>query len=157
MSGPCLFLYAESAPPAVDTQKNLLRRCIRVILTRNPNPATDTLPLSYEAIYNTCRSLVTVSNRGDELYNFLEVELEKTIGGTSKWLATDIEERDTEWLDCFNKVMTWLEKQIVSKRFKNCRANLKLGSSHFFNPPLLISIKYMWSIIQVFSPSGMLN
>lgn len=90
----------------------MLRRCIRTILTRLPG-SDDTVPLTYEGIYNTCRSVIMVSHLEDELYSVLRIELERSIGRLSKALMESTE-TETKWITSFNKALKWLDDQIVS-------------------------------------------
>jgi hypothetical protein len=69
--------YAESKPPAGKKHLGLLGQCIRITLNKN---SPDVLPASYEGIYNACRSIVTISHLGHDLYDTLKLELEKSIG-----------------------------------------------------------------------------
>ncbi|KAF8168514.1 Cullin family-domain-containing protein [Crassisporium funariophilum] len=100
----------ENKPAAGDKQLALLRRCIRTILTRMPGP-DDTMPTTYEGIYNACRSIITVANLGDDLYNILRIELEQSIGRLSRAL-TDSTEKDMAWITSFTKALAWFERQI---------------------------------------------
>jgi len=102
---------AESRPPAADQQLKLLVRCIRCILTRDPGPA-DILPATYEAIYTACQTIVTVSLQGEDLYNNVKMELEKSITQLSRSLSLSTE-KDTAWIVTFNKALAWFEQQIV--------------------------------------------
>lgn len=105
---------SESPLPASDTHLALLRRCIRTILTRLPGP-DDTIPATYEGIYNACRSVTMVSHLGDELYNILRIELEQSIGRLSKALIGSAE-TETKWITSFSKALKWFDEQIVSLR-----------------------------------------
>ena len=107
-----ILSLVESPLPAGDKQLALLRRCIRTILTRLPGP-NDTIPATYEGIYNACRSVIAVSHLGDELHNILRIELEQSIGRLSKAL-TESTETDTKWITFFNKTLKWFDDQIVS-------------------------------------------
>ncbi|KDR70101.1 hypothetical protein GALMADRAFT_255498 [Galerina marginata CBS 339.88] len=101
----------KSKPPAGDKQLSLLRRCIRTILAREPGP-NDTIPATYEGIYNACRSVVTVSHLGQDLYNTLKIELEQSIGQLAKMLLASTE-KDTVWLSSFNAAFKWFEYQLT--------------------------------------------
>jgi cullin-4 len=80
-------------------------------LTRDPGP-TDILPATYEAIYTACQAIVTVSQQGEDLYNIVRVELEKSITQLSRALFLSTE-KDITWIATFNKALVWLEQQIV--------------------------------------------
>jgi cullin-4 len=102
----------ESSSPPGEKQLALLRRCFRSILTRLPGP-DDTIPATYEGIYNTCRSVIMVSHLGDKLYDILRIELEQSIARLSKSL-TESTETETKWITTFNKALKWFDGQIVS-------------------------------------------
>lgn len=102
----------ESPLPAGDKQLVLLQRCIRTVLTRHPG-ADDTIPATYEGIYNACRSVIMVSHLGDKLYDILRIELEQSIRRLSKVL-TESTEMETKWITTFNKALKWFDDQIVS-------------------------------------------
>ena len=126
--------------PAGDKQLALLRRCIRTILTRLPGP-NDTIPVTYEGIYNACRSVIVVSHLGDELHNILRIELEQSIGRLSKAL-TESTETDTKWITSFNKTLKWFDDQIVS-----------FESQYRVNPESQIVLELTSVIIDLFGPS----
>ncbi|PPQ84539.1 hypothetical protein CVT25_007609 [Psilocybe cyanescens] len=93
-----------------EKQLHLLRRCIKTILTREPGPH-DIIPATYEHIYNTCRSIVTVFDSGEQLYNILKFELQQSIGQMSRSLLMS-SEKDTAWISSLNAAFKWLETQI---------------------------------------------
>lgn len=95
-----------------EKQLALLRRCFRSILTRIPGP-DDTIPATYEGIYNTCRSVIMVSDLGDKLYDILRIELVQSIARLSK-ILTESTETETKWITTFNKALKWFDDQIVS-------------------------------------------
>lgn len=81
-------------------------------MTRDPG-LNDTIPASYEGIYNATRSLITISHRGEDVYNGLKMELEQSIGQLSRNLMESTE-KDTMWIESFNAAFKWFESQIVS-------------------------------------------
>ncbi|KAG6844878.1 hypothetical protein H0H87_002823 [Tephrocybe sp. NHM501043] len=106
---------------------NLLHRSIRSIMTP-PNPGDKRgdprliFPTTYEAIYSACRSVVTVANRGEDLYDKLRLELQQSIGQLSTALATreievldkgDKHELPILWVTEFVRVCDWFEKTIL--------------------------------------------
>lgn len=68
--------------------------------------------MSYEGIYNACRSVVTISHLGHDLYGILKLELEKSIGNFANELCSSAE-NDTSWIISFNETFKWFERQIV--------------------------------------------
>jgi hypothetical protein len=106
-----LSLIDSTLPPG-EKQLALLRRCFRSILTRLPGP-DDTIPASYEGIYNTCRSVIMVSHLGDKLYDILRIELVQSIARLSKSL-TESTDTETKWVTTFNKDLKWFDEQLVS-------------------------------------------
>jgi cullin-4 len=89
----------------------LVRRCLQIVLTRD-NP--DILPTTYEGIYAACRSIVTVSNKGEGLYGAVKMELEKSMNRLAKALM-EFAEEGMNWIIEFVKVCQWFEKQVVSQ------------------------------------------
>jgi cullin-4 len=113
--------HGSTLPPG-EKQLALLRRCFRSILTRLPGP-DDTIPATYEGIYNTCRSVIMVSHLGDKLYDILRIELLQSIARLSKILSESTE-KETKWITTFNKALKWFDDQIVSFESQS-RANAK--------------------------------
>ncbi|KAJ3517835.1 hypothetical protein NLJ89_g253 [Agrocybe chaxingu] len=91
-------------------QLELLRRSIRSILTRNDS-LREPLPATYEGIYQACRSVVTVSHLGGDLYDILKMLLHQNIRQLSIELPHDSLWKD--YITTFNKALDWFEKQIV--------------------------------------------
>lgn len=89
----------------------LVRRCLEIILTRD---SPDNLPTTYEGIYSACRSIITVSNKGEGLYGTIKMELEKSVNRLAKGL-TESTEDGMNWIVEFVKVCQWFEKQVVSQ------------------------------------------
>jgi hypothetical protein len=110
--------YSESKPPAGKKQLGLLAQCTRIILNKN---SPNLLPESYEGIYNACRSLVTISHLGHDLYDVLKLELEKSIGHLANELLS-LAADDTTWIISLNGTFKWFENQIV-------------GHVNYSNPP----------------------
>lgn len=106
---------------------SLLQRSIRAILTLLAELGSDdhreVIPASYEGIYSACRSVVSVANRGEDLYDKLRLELEQSIGRLAVSLATEevvvkeLEDQDNlpiVWLSTFVANCEWFENKIVS-------------------------------------------
>lgn len=86
----------------------LLRRCIRIILSRD---TPDHLPLTYERIYALCRDAVVIDNKGETLANMLRIELDQSVTRLAKGLGDDISEGVGFALP-LAAALTWLEKQV---------------------------------------------
>ncbi|CAA7266377.1 unnamed protein product [Cyclocybe aegerita] len=104
--------YTAQAPQG-KKQLELLRRSIRSILTRNDS-LREPLPATYESIYQSCRSVVTVSHLGGDLYDILKILLHQNIRQLSIELPHDSPRK--EYIATFNKALEWFEKQIVLLR-----------------------------------------
>ena len=101
---------ADEKPVLVDTHLALLHRCIRIVLTKeHPEIITTT----YEAIYNACRSIVVVSDKGEGLYDTLKLELERCTVRLCKVLG-QLDIKGMEWITYFVKVCEWFNTQTVS-------------------------------------------
>ncbi|KAH9983287.1 Cullin-4B [Russula compacta] len=92
----------------IDGSLALLRRCMRIILTRD---ATDALPLTYERIYALCRDAVVIHNKGEVLADMLKIELEQSVACLERGLTDDVSEGIGFALP-FAQVLTWFEKQV---------------------------------------------
>jgi len=92
----------------IDGSLALLRRCMRIILTRD---ATDALPLTYERIYALCQDTVVIHRKGEMLGEMLRNELEQSVTRLERGLANDISEGVGFALP-FARALTWFEKQI---------------------------------------------
>lgn len=96
--------------PSVDHASfPLIKRCLKVILTRDSD---ETCPCTNEVMYAACRSIVTVLNKGEGLYDTLKMELERSVAR----LATDLtasSETGINWIVEFVKVCKWFESRVV--------------------------------------------
>lgn len=89
-----------------------LRRCVRTLLTKG---TTDTLQMTYEAIYATCRSIVCVSNKGEGLYEVFKEEMERATTRMALALTNAEPEREgVDWIADFVEWCAWFEEQVVS-------------------------------------------
>lgn len=106
----CLIIYfAEFRQPDGKKELASLNQCIRIVLDRN---CMDILPLTYERIYSTCRSVIITSHNNDSLYDHLRIELEKAVGQMVVELVTPVES-DVAWISSLNESLKWFEEQIV--------------------------------------------
>jgi cullin-4 len=87
---------------------SLLRRCMRIILTRD---SADALPLTYERIYTFCRDAVVIHNKGETLADMLRIELDQSVSRLERGLADDISEGVGFALPLAH-ALTWFEKQV---------------------------------------------
>jgi len=102
--------------PENPTELPQVRRCIRTLLTKG---TTETLPITYEAIYLACRSIVCVADKGEGLYENLKIELERSLSRLANEL---VDEKGTEgqWIAAFVQACDWFEKQVVSIVSRSC-------------------------------------
>jgi cullin-4 len=96
----------ERQPPE-DKQTRQLHQCIRIVLTKEHPEIIQT---TYEAIYNTCRSIVTVSGKGEGLYSTLKLELEKCTSQLSKILR-QLDAKGIDWIGQFVDICEWFNTQ----------------------------------------------
>jgi hypothetical protein len=92
----------------IDVPLNLMRQCMRIILTRD---ATEALPLTYERIYALCRDIVVIHRKGEVLDNMLKIELDQSVARLERGLADNISEGVSFALP-FAQALTWFEKQL---------------------------------------------
>ncbi|KIM81855.1 hypothetical protein PILCRDRAFT_821213 [Piloderma croceum F 1598] len=106
-----LQIIGESVKSCPDhpTEFTQVRRCIRTLLTRRAN---ETMPITYEAIYSACRSIVCVSNKGEGLYQTLRMELEYSLSRRAKELL-DEKCTGSQWIAKFVETCDQFEKQVV--------------------------------------------
>ncbi|KAG6890869.1 hypothetical protein C0992_012005 [Termitomyces sp. T32_za158] len=103
----------------------LLQRSLRAILTPladlGSEDSREVLPTSYHGIYTACRFVVSVANRGEDLYDKLRLELEQSIGRLAISLATtevvakgmdDEDDVPVIWLSTFVANCEWFENKI---------------------------------------------
>jgi cullin 4 len=74
----------------------------------------ETLPVTYEAIYLACRSIVCIANKGEGLYQTLKMEMEQSLSRLAKELL-DEEQTGANWLAAFVQACDWFESQVVSR------------------------------------------
>lgn len=86
----------------------LLRRCMRIILTRD---STDDFPLSYERVYALCRDAVVIDNKGETLADMLGIELDQSVSRLERELADDIS-GGLGFALPLARALTWFEKQV---------------------------------------------
>jgi cullin-4 len=113
-SGPTQHPNRQPNPASPPTQRqiedslSLLRRCVRIILTRE---TTDALPVTYERIFSLCRDAIVVHNQGEILANVVKIELDKSVSLLEHDLADDISE-GVGFASSFARALTWFEKQV---------------------------------------------
>jgi cullin-4 len=88
---------------------NTVVRFLKVFLLRDNKH----LPASYESVYNACRTVVTVSGKGDGLYDNLRMSLEKCAGELGKELLNE-KRRGVKWVVAFNEICAWFGAKVVS-------------------------------------------
>lgn len=92
----------------IDGPLSLLRRCMRIILTRD---TTDALPLTYERIYALCRDAVVIHNKGEVLADMLKIELDQSVACLERGLTDDVSEGIGFALP-FAQALRWFERQV---------------------------------------------
>ncbi|THH15298.1 hypothetical protein EW146_g5163 [Bondarzewia mesenterica] len=90
-----------------DVLSNQLRRCIRLMLTRE---SADALPLTYERIYAICRYVVCEARDGEGLMMTLKLELEQCVGRLRGSLL-DGAASGVSWIAEIVEACAWFEKQ----------------------------------------------
>lgn len=98
-----------------------VRRCIRTLLTKGTD---EKLPITHEAIYLACRSIVCVANKGEGLYNGLKIEVDQCLSRLAKDLR-DETRTEVEWVAEFVEACKWFSRQAVS--------DAPLCSTHLFD------------------------
>ena len=79
----------------------------------------ETLPSTHEGIYAACRYVVTLSGKGEGLYDTLKMELEQSVGR----LAHDLGGSTAgamEWIMELVGTCRWFEAQVVSSKTLQC-------------------------------------
>jgi len=110
--------------PENPTEFAQIRRCVRTLLTKGTN---ETLPITYEAIYLACRSIVCLSNKGEGLYQTVRMEIEQSLAHLAKELLDEKRTRG-QWIDKFVQACDWFEKQVVSTVLPHsCADKLLIG------------------------------
>ncbi|KAI0259323.1 Cullin family-domain-containing protein [Gloeopeniophorella convolvens] len=92
----------------VDETLALLRRCTRIILTRD---ASDALPLTYERIFALCRDAVVVHDKGEALAGIVKIELDQCGRHLQRSIQDDISE-GVGFAAPFADALTRFEEQI---------------------------------------------
>jgi cullin-4 len=108
-----LTIYSARPKPENLNDLPLVRRCIRTLLTKGTN---ESLPITYEAIYSTCRSIVCVAGKGEGLYLTLKLEVEQALGPLARGLLSEVQ-TCVQWLDAFVDVCNWFETQVVGVNY----------------------------------------
>ena len=72
------------------------------------------IPVTYEKIYNACRFVVTVADKGEGLYSDLKLGLERCTGQLCKILC-ELDAKGLDWIGDFVDICQWFNTQTVSK------------------------------------------
>lgn len=89
--------------------KKDLEQSISVLLEMPLSEALDTLPLTYEAMYNACFAVVRIYEGGDALYDALKILLEKFVSRLKGEILMPVPEPLKAIVDAFE----WFEKRVV--------------------------------------------
>ncbi|KAL0950552.1 hypothetical protein HGRIS_007358 [Hohenbuehelia grisea] len=98
-------------PIDTPTTSGLMRRCIRLILTRTPNGVDEVLPATHEGIYASCRWLVCVANQSEGLHEIFKLEMEQCARRLKEELCKPVED-PIAWLGLFVDVCKWFEARV---------------------------------------------
>ena len=95
---------------SLDGEYALMRHAVKVLLTPE-----ETTPLSetYDRISRACRAVVSEAGKGEGLYDYLKMELERCVKTMVSMLVTDTH-KGMDWLAPFTDACAWFEKQVVS-------------------------------------------
>ena len=84
----------------------LLRRSIPAILSSHSDAR---IPYLYEDIYQACQAVVSVQQKGEELYDVVKVEIQKALGT----LANQLKEKPVESnMDSEDKSIWWITRLV---------------------------------------------
>lgn len=93
------------------SQYDIVRRAVMAILSerKHYNPLSST----YEQIYNACRVVVTISGRGEDLYDVLEKELQKSLTRSINEIRQS-PGSSLSLLSLLSEICGWYETQFAS-------------------------------------------
>ena len=74
----------------------------------------DPLPASYERIYSACQAVVCNAQKGEGIYEYLKMQMERSFDVLRKDLLSD-QRVGVAWLEPFIQTCEWFEKQVVRK------------------------------------------
>lgn len=103
-------LVHSQATHVYDKEFALVKRSIRLLLTNNSH---EKLPGTYERIFNACRTVVSVAQKGEGLYENLKIEVERCNNELARVLKGDTR-NGVEWLVALVEASEWYEKRVVS-------------------------------------------
>ncbi|EGN94204.1 hypothetical protein SERLA73DRAFT_188823 [Serpula lacrymans var. lacrymans S7.3] len=103
------FAPARIPESVFNAEVTLLNRFIETALG---NSDIKYLPASYETIYCACRSLICAAHRGEALYGFTKIQLEKCTSRIARELEQN-RDRGVDWIDQFVQACSWFEKQVA--------------------------------------------
>lgn len=98
----------------VEAQMPRLTRSIRAILTpyRGGDSKLETIE-SFETINMSCRVLVLIGHRGQDVYDAVRLELEKSLRDAVAFLVGA--DRGVSWLHHFVTTMEWYDRRVVRR------------------------------------------
>ncbi|TBU26329.1 Cullin-4B [Dichomitus squalens] len=111
--GPIVLrVVGPSIQPTPDGVSNeeygLVRRTIKILL--DPEEKSP-LPATYDRISRACRAVVNEAGRGEGLYDFLKMELERRVSKMEEKLGGE-PRKSVDWLVPFTETCEWFEKQV---------------------------------------------
>ncbi|KAJ3485804.1 hypothetical protein NLI96_g4680 [Meripilus lineatus] len=101
-------LVHSQATHVYDKEFALVKRSIRLLLTNNSH---EKLPGTYERIFNACRTVVSVAQKGEGLYENLKIEVERCNNELARVLKGDTR-NGVEWLVALVEASEWYEKRV---------------------------------------------
>ncbi|KAF5335225.1 hypothetical protein D9758_014773 [Tetrapyrgos nigripes] len=103
---------SQTANPANDFA--LVRAYIRSILSRKDEATPNE---TYETIYSKCRSLVTVNDYGERLYDALSQLLEQFIDAALSKELISSDKKDVDWISFFVEICDWFQDTVQILQF----------------------------------------
>jgi len=101
-----LISYAIPGPFTKKDHYGLLKQSIPAILSSHSDAR---IPYMYEDIYQACQAVVSVQQKGEELYDVVKVEIQKTLGT----LANQLKEKPVESnMDSEDKSIWWITRLV---------------------------------------------
>lgn len=119
---PCVCVLAEPLIGVVvgkvpdktyDTSVATIKYSLRILLEKD---SKESLPTTYEGIYNHCYTAVGGGARGQTLYDGLVMEFEKCCRNLlGELMASKVDVGSIAWLDHVVRVCVWFEGQVVRR------------------------------------------
>ncbi|KAG7090502.1 hypothetical protein E1B28_009615 [Marasmius oreades] len=102
------FVNKPKTLPSKD-DRSIIKRFLKMILTRETDYTPTRLPDTYQGIYNRCRAVVCKQSRGGDLYNDIKLELEQCMIRLARQLMAST--HGVEWIQLLVEVCDWYHDQ----------------------------------------------